>query len=102
MYTGNTDALAQAYSALANQKLLAQYVAADGLLNTGSICTTAGGSCGPIVDWPNVERDGFVFTSVNTVVNAFYCRNLQQMADIAGRSARRPMPRSTRPWPPPR
>ena len=83
MYTGNTDALAQAYATLANQKLLTQYVGSDGLLNTGAICATSGGSCGPIVDWPSGERDGFVFTDVNTVVNAFYCRNLQQMADIA-------------------
>jgi alpha-L-rhamnosidase len=83
MYTGNTDSLAQAYTTLVNQKLLITYVGADGLLNTGSICATAGGSCGPIVDWPSGERDGFVFADVNTVVNAFYCRNLQQMADIA-------------------
>ena len=83
MYTGNTDSLAQAYSTLVNQKLLTQYVGSDGLLNTGSICASSGGSCGPIVDWPAGERDGFVFTDVNTVVNAFYCRNLQQMADIA-------------------
>ncbi|HVT08194.1 MAG TPA: alpha-L-rhamnosidase C-terminal domain-containing protein [Polyangia bacterium] len=83
MYTGNTDSLAHAYSALAGDKLLTQYVGADGLLDTGSICSTSGGSCGPIVDWPDGERDGFVFTAVNTVVNAFYCRNLQQMADIA-------------------
>ncbi len=83
MYTGNTDSLAHAYSTLANDKLLTQYVGSDGLLNTGSICSTSGGSCGPIVDWPDGERDGFVFTAVNTVVNAFYCRNLQQMADIA-------------------
>ncbi|HVY36952.1 MAG TPA: alpha-L-rhamnosidase C-terminal domain-containing protein [Polyangia bacterium] len=83
MYTGNTDSLAHAYSTLAGDKLLTQYVGADGLLDTGSICSTSGGSCGPIVDWPDGERDGFVFTAVNTVVNAFYCRNLQQMADIA-------------------
>jgi alpha-L-rhamnosidase len=83
MYTGNTDSLARAYSTLANDKLLTQYVGADGLLNTGAICSSSGGSCGPIVDWPSGERDGFVFTPVNTVVNAFYCRNLQQMADIA-------------------
>ncbi len=83
MYTGNTDSLAHAYSSLSNDKLLTQYVGADGLLDTASICSTPGDSCGPIVDWPDGERDGFVFTPVNTVVNAFYCRNLQQLADIA-------------------
>ena len=35
MYTGNTDSLAHAYSTLANDKLLTQYVGADGLLEHG-------------------------------------------------------------------
>jgi len=82
MYTGNVDSLAQAYDVLASQKLLTQYIGTDGLLNTESLdCSSS--SCGPLVDWPANERDGFVMTDVNTVVNAFYCRNLQQMADIA-------------------
>lgn len=82
MYTGNTDSLAQAYNILSTQKLLTQYVQADGLVNTQALgCTST--SCGPMVDWPINSRDGFVMTNVNTVINAFYCRNLQQMADIA-------------------
>ena len=42
-------------------------------------------ACGlaDIVDWPVHERDGFVFRDVNAVVNAFYYRNLLEMADIA-------------------
>jgi len=36
-----------------------------------------------IVDWPKGERDGFVFTPVNTVVNAFHLRALALMADLA-------------------
>lgn len=36
-----------------------------------------------IVDWPKGERDGFVFTEVNTVVNAFYIRSLYMMSDLA-------------------
>jgi hypothetical protein len=36
------------------------------------------------VDWPASERDGFEFKPVNAVINAFYCLNLNQMADIAG------------------
>lgn len=35
-----------------------------------------------IVDWPKGERDGYVFTEINTVVNAFHLRALRQMADI--------------------
>ena len=36
-----------------------------------------------IVDWPIGERDGYIFTSVNTVVNAFYLRALDQMHELA-------------------
>jgi alpha-L-rhamnosidase len=36
-----------------------------------------------IVDWPKGERDGFVFTPVNTVVNAFHLRALQLMHEMA-------------------
>jgi len=36
-----------------------------------------------IVDWPVCERDGFVFTNVNSVVNAFHIRALRDMARIS-------------------
>ena len=36
-----------------------------------------------IVDWPQKERDGFVFTEINTVVNAFHIEALKQMAEMA-------------------
>jgi hypothetical protein len=36
------------------------------------------------VDWPAGERDGFVFTEVNTVVNAFHLRAVKMMAELAG------------------
>jgi alpha-L-rhamnosidase len=38
---------------------------------------------GDNVDWPMNERDGYVFTSVNTVVNAFHLRALQEMSELA-------------------
>ncbi|MDP9148836.1 MAG: alpha-L-rhamnosidase, partial [Myxococcota bacterium] len=82
MYTGNTESLAQYYALLSMQKTLEGYAGADGLLDTTGLRD--------LVDWPTGERDGFVMTSVNTVVNAFWCHNLQQMADMAdalGRSA---------------
>lgn len=37
-----------------------------------------------LVDWPAGERDGFVFTAVNTVVNAFHLRAVALIADLAG------------------
>lgn len=75
MYTGNTQALAHAYDTLVAEKTLESHVRADGLLNSSGLQD--------LVDWPDGERDGYVFTAVNTVVNAFFCRNMQQMADIA-------------------
>lgn len=36
-----------------------------------------------VVDWPEGERDGYKMVPVNTVVNAFHCRALTLMADIA-------------------
>jgi hypothetical protein len=36
-----------------------------------------------IVDWPANERDGYVRTRVNTVVNAFHIRSLEMMAELA-------------------
>ncbi|HVY25672.1 MAG TPA: alpha-L-rhamnosidase C-terminal domain-containing protein [Polyangiaceae bacterium] len=75
MYTGNTEALARAYDKLVAEKTLESHVGADGLLNSSGLQD--------LVDWPEGERDGYVLKDVNTVVNAFFCRNLQQMADIA-------------------
>jgi len=36
-----------------------------------------------IVDWPLKERDGYVFTPLNTVVNAFHLRAVALMAEMA-------------------
>jgi hypothetical protein len=36
-----------------------------------------------IVDWPQKERDGFVFTEINTVVNAFHIEATKQMGKMA-------------------
>jgi hypothetical protein len=84
MYTGNTEALARAYDTLVAEKTLESHVGSDGLLNSsGLVCPPHTPEC-DLVDWPEGERDGHVLRDVNTVVNAFFCRNLQQMADIAG------------------
>ena len=42
-----------------------------------------------IVDWPLVERDGFVFCNYNTVINAFYYKNLLLTEAVANTLAQR-------------
>jgi hypothetical protein len=34
-------------------------------------------------DWPQGERDGFVFTPISTVINSFYFRNMKIMTEFA-------------------
>ncbi|MDX3800164.1 family 78 glycoside hydrolase catalytic domain [Streptomyces sp. AK04-3B] len=89
--TGNTAPLSAAYTALQGKLPDEWYESATGLIHktTGS---TGAGSCTDcdIVDWPTSERDGYVFTSYNTVVNALAHRAYENMADIAtalGKSA---------------
>ena len=87
MWSGDTRSIAKFYDQLKNEKLLERFRRADGLLLTGG--ERKGGAltnhvgAADIVDWPLHERDGFVFKDVNSVVNAFYYRNLLEMADIA-------------------
>ena len=85
MWTGDTRSLAKYYGKLAGDKLMDRFArASDGLLETGGEHRKgAKPGAADIVDWPDAERDGFVFRPVNAVVNAFYHRNLQEMADIA-------------------
>ncbi len=78
MHTGDTTWLAPRYEAL-KAKLLLERARADGLITS----TPAHIRKGDLVDWPVTERDGFVFTPVNTVANAFYLRALTLMADLA-------------------
>jgi hypothetical protein len=75
MYTGNTESLANEYALLKKEKTLESHLNADGLLDTTGMRD--------IVDWPAGERDGYVLTGVNTVVNAFWCHILGLMADMA-------------------
>ncbi|MEI8340089.1 MAG: family 78 glycoside hydrolase catalytic domain, partial [Verrucomicrobiota bacterium] len=78
MRTGDTSWLAPRYEKL-KSKLRLNQARADGLL------VSSAGQIGheDIVDWPQGERDGFVFTPVNTVVNAFHLQALKQMAELA-------------------
>ena len=86
MWSGDTRSLAKCYDQLKDDKLLARYRRASvGLLATGPSPVTKKAPQGArdIVDWPTGERDGFVFEEFNAVVNAFYYKNLLEMADIA-------------------
>jgi alpha-L-rhamnosidase len=78
MQTGDTNWLAPRYAAL-KTKLHLEAARPDGLI----VSTTAQIKRDDLVDWPVGERDHFVFTSVNTVENAFYLRTLAEMAGLA-------------------
>jgi len=78
MQTGDTTWLAAHYEGL-KTKLLDERVGPDGLVTS----TPEQIKHGDIVDWPPQERDHYVFTSVNTVVNAFHLRALAEMSELA-------------------
>jgi alpha-L-rhamnosidase len=78
IHTGDAAWLAPRYEAL-KKKLLLERARSDGLITSDAAQIKKG----DLVDWPVTERDGFVFTSVNTVANAFYLRGLALMADLA-------------------
>ncbi len=78
MQTGDTNWLAAHYTAL-KSKLLCASARADGLV----VSTAAQVTRCDLVDWPEGERDGYVMTPVNTVVNAFNLRALAFMAELA-------------------
>jgi alpha-L-rhamnosidase len=78
MQWGDRAWLATRYEAL-KSKLLLERVRDDGLITS----TPAQIRKGDLVDWPAGERDGFVFTPVNTVANAFFIRGLALMGELA-------------------
>jgi len=78
MQTGDTNWLAPRYAGL-KTKLLNDNARADGLIAS----TAAQIKKGDLVDWPTGERDGYAFTQINTVVNAFHLRSLTLMAELA-------------------
>lgn len=108
MHTGNKEFLAQYYNDL-KVKTLHELAREDGLISSKSSKVTSeflerlhynGSKFRDIVDWPKGtkpgekqarnagatpegERDGYVFTDYNTVVNAFHFNTLNIMSDIA-------------------
>ncbi|HSO85100.1 MAG TPA: family 78 glycoside hydrolase catalytic domain, partial [Draconibacterium sp.] len=108
MYTGNTELIEKYYEPL-KHKTLMELEVQEGLISTHSPKLTGAfmAKLGfadttqrvrDIVDWPPAqkdtgwklpkewpqgERDGFVFTPVNTVINSFYYMNMVIMAEFA-------------------
>lgn len=97
LHTGDATSLQQYYPLL-QEKALCALAREDGLISTTTgkvedrlrraIHYYSGDHVkGPhlrdIVDWPAGERDGFEFTDINTVVNAFHYRALVLMERIA-------------------
>ncbi|MGA2847624.1 MAG: family 78 glycoside hydrolase catalytic domain [Terracidiphilus sp.] len=78
MQTGDTAWLAAHYEGR-KTKLLDERVGEDGLV----ISTPKLIRHGDLVDWPAHERDGYVITGVNTVVNAFRLWALVEMSQLA-------------------
>ncbi len=102
LYTGNKQSLETYYSDLV-AKTLISLADDEGFISTRTGKVTPdvlqsiyfNGELRDIVDWPHTgilglekdeggETDGFVFTDVNTVVNAFHYRALVIMSQIAG------------------
>jgi hypothetical protein len=84
--TGDPGVLTSLYSQL-QQMLPTQYLGSDGLIdmppNPFGGAHPVRGEPEQLVDWPADERDGFVFSSENTVVNAFAYAAYAAMAKIA-------------------
>lgn len=78
MQTGDIQWLEPRYEALKG-KLLLERAGPEGLIlsNAQQVKKT------DIVDWPREERDDYVFTPVNTVVNAFHLKAMAQMSELA-------------------
>ncbi|MDR3707816.1 MAG: family 78 glycoside hydrolase catalytic domain [Capsulimonadaceae bacterium] len=87
LYTGDSKSIACFYDDLKAKSLIA-LARPDGLIASSAatpenLKAIYRDRIEDIVDWPIVERDGYDFRPVNTVVNAFYYRALLLMAKIA-------------------
>lgn len=90
-FTGDIESAARWYETL-EHKTLSVLSREDGLIQTQEVDPevlssllrdTHSPRLEDIVDWPRGERDGYVFTPVNTVVNAFHYRALAVMSELA-------------------
>ena len=87
LQTGDLDALAADFDLhVAEQG--ERWLDADGLISKAPGSSSQNNA--DIVDWPTSQRDGYVFTNVNTVVNAWQYQAfvlMEQAARALGRSA---------------
>ena len=81
MHTGDLEWLAAHYEAL-KAKTLAHRVGENGLVTSRPEQLTNPKKA-DLVDWPPGERDAYVFSEVNTVVNAFHVAAMTKMAELA-------------------
>lgn len=78
--TGDDRQLAKDYDLLAAKNLTA-YLDSRGLVRKAPGSSSQ--DLGDLVDWPAASRDGYVFTTVNTVVNAFQYAAFDALAKCA-------------------
>lgn len=77
--TGDPDHFAADYSYYVTKNF---DLGGDGLVHKAP--GSSGGFNADLVDWPASERDGYVFTDVNTVINAFQYAAYATLAQVAG------------------
>lgn len=81
LYTGNPDSLRRHYDVL-KTKTLEEFINDDSLVEKPE---NVGGQYGrDLVDWPDSQRDGYRFTRINTVINAFHYKAIDYLGQIAG------------------
>jgi hypothetical protein len=78
MHNGDVDWITQQYEGL-KSKTLIERCGESGLVHSNKRQI----EWNDIVDWPPPERDGYVHTEVNTVVNAFHLEAVEIMAKLA-------------------
>ncbi len=80
LYTGNPEAIQKNYSLLTSKVLYDRYDSTWQLIRYNS--------SNNLVDWPTGERDGYLFSDYNTVINAFNYKaalDLASMAELLGK-----------------
>jgi hypothetical protein len=78
MRSGDVEWLSQRYPSL-KTRTLSDRVRESGLVHSNQKQV----GWNDIVDWPPRERDGYVRSEVNTVVNAFHVAAIEKMAELA-------------------
>jgi alpha-L-rhamnosidase len=80
MMTGDSSQLAADYSLMVERQLI-RSLNRDGLVE--KMPGHASEVSADLVDWPAANRDGYVFTSVNTVINAWQFAALDALSNVA-------------------